>query len=211
MEDLPARPRLRGLHRASALFIGLFVLLHMANHLAGLSGQETHIAFMAEARQLYRQPFVEAALVCLILWQVGSGLTMLVRGWARRTGTVAWLQAASGGYLAFFLVNHIGAVIAGRTVFGLDTDFRFAAAGFFAPPWHWFFAPYYFLGVLSLFVHVGCAAYWSSLASRPTLGTALLGGAAGVGALLAALIVMALSGAMYPVAIPPHYLATYGQ
>lgn len=211
MEDRPARPLLRSMHRASALFIALFVLLHMANHVAGLSGQETHIAFMAEARPFYRQPFIEVALVCLILWQVGSGLTMLVRGWARRKGAVAWLQAGSGGYLAFFLINHVGAVIAGRTAFGLDTDFRFAAAGFFAPPWHWFFAPYYFLGVLALFVHIGCAAYWSFLASRPALGAALLGGVTGVGALFAALIVLALSGALFPVAIPSHYLATYGQ
>ncbi|SUU89294.1 hypothetical protein EDC40_10965 [Aminobacter aminovorans] len=174
-------------------------------------GQADHIAFMAEARQFYRQPFVEVALVCLLLWQVGSGLVMLVRGWARRNGAVAWLQAGSGGYLAFFLVNHVAAVIAGRTVFGLDTDFRFAAAGFFAPPWHWFFAPYYFLGVLALFVHVGCAAYWGFPASRPALGAALLGGVAGVGALFAALIVMALSGSLFPVTIPSPYLATYGQ
>jgi hypothetical protein len=210
-DDRPAQPRLRGLHRASALFIAVFVLLHMTNHLAGLGGQETHIAFMAEARQFYRQPFVEVVLICLILWQVGSGLVMLVRGWAGRKGAVAWMQATSGGYLAFFLVNHVAAVIAGRTVLSLDTDFRFAAAGFFVPPWHWFFAPYYFFGVLALFVHVGCAAYWGFLANRPVLGASLLGGFAGVGSLLATLIVLALSGVLYPVAIPSHYLATYGQ
>lgn len=202
------RPRLRGLHRLSAISIGLFLLLHMANHLAGLSGQDTHMAFMAQARAIYRHPAIEVPLICLLLWQVGSGLLMLARGWAKRKGAVAWLQAVSGGYLAFFLLNHVGAVIAGRAIFGLDTDFRFAAAGFFAPPWQWFFAPYYFLGVVALFVHVGCAIYWN-VAWRGRL--ALLGGISLLGVAFATSLVLALSGALYPVNIPPAYLATYGQ
>lgn len=210
-DDQLVRQGLRGLHAMSAFFIGFFVLLHMTNHLVGLGGQETHIAFMAQARQIYRQPYVEVALVGLILWQIGSGLFMLARNLTRIKGVAAWAQALSGGYLALFLLVHVTAVIAGRAAFGLDTDFRYAAAGFFAAPWHWFFAPYYFLGVLALFVHVGCAAYWNVGASRPMLGATLLGGFAGLGALFAGLIVMALSGALFPVAIPAHYLAPYGQ
>lgn len=200
--------RLRGLHRLSAILIGVFLLLHMANHLAGLSGQEAHMTFMAKARAFYRHPAIEIPLIGLLLWQVGSGLRMLVRGWAKRRGAVAWLQAISGGYLAFFLLNHVGAVVAGRTLLGLDTDFRFAAAGFFASPWQWFFAPYYFLGVVSLFVHVGCAVYWNVDWSGRTV---LLSGISLLGAAFATSLVLALSGTLYPVDVPANYLATYGQ
>lgn len=200
---------LRDFHRASALLIGTFLLLHMGNHLAGLAGQDVHIGYMAQARKFYRQPFVELPLLGLLLWQLGSGLVITVRGWSVRHGAVAWLQVSSGLYLASFLTIHVGAVIGARTMLGLDTDFRFAAAGFFAPPWQWFFAPYYFLSIISLFAHLGCAAYWN-IASlslrRGVLAVCLASGAA-----FALLVVMSLSGTLYPVDIPLNYLATYGR
>lgn len=201
--------RLRTMHMASAALIGLFLLMHMANHIAGLAGQARHIEIMAWLRTIYRNPMFEYPLLALIVWQVGSGLTMVVRGWKERSGLVGWAQALSGAYLAFFLLNHVGSVLAGRIAFGLDTDFRFAAAGFHVPLWPLFFSPYYFLGVFSLFVHIGCAAYWNlpEGGRAKTVAPILL---AFTGATLGLAFVLMMAGALYPVDIPDAYRATYG-
>lgn len=201
--------RLRTLHLASAMLIGVFLLMHLANHIIGLSGQSKHMETMLALRTIYRNPLFELPLLALIAWQVGSGLTMAIRGWKERSGLIGWAQALSGAYLAFFLLNHVGAVMAGRVVFGLDTDFRFAAAGFHVAGWPFFFAPYYFLAVFSLFVHLACAAHWNlSEGGRGRTVVPLLLTAAGAALGLAFVLMMA--GVLYPVDIPESYRATYG-
>ncbi len=47
---------------------------------------------------------------------------------------------------------HVGAVLFGRAVRHLDTNFCFAAAGFFLPQNQHFFGPNHFLAVLALSV-----------------------------------------------------------
>lgn len=204
-----SRPRLRVLHLASAMAVGLFLLLHIGNHIVGLAGQDAHIRAMAALRGIYRHPAVEYPLLALIAWQVASGLTMVARGWRQRSGFVGWTQALSGAYLAFFLLNHVGAVLGGRYFFGLDTDFRFAAAGFHVPYWPIFFAPYYFLAILALFLHLGCAIHWNLSEQGPGRSIALP--AMGLaGAVLGLAFVLMLGGLLYPVDIPDAYRATYG-
>jgi len=201
---------LRKLHALSALFIAAFACLHVANHLAGLSGAAGHIAFMDSARSVYRFPLVELVLLACVAFQVASGLTFVIRGWKERHGFVPWLQAISGGYLAFFLVAHVGAVLFGRSALNLDTNFYFAAAGFHVPPFQFYFAPYYFLAVFALFTHLGCAAYWQSQ-NRPRLARVLVVAVPSlVGAVASLLIVLSLAGALFPVEVPEKYKTTYG-
>lgn len=151
--------KLRPLHLLSATVVGLFLLMHLANHVAMFWGQEAHQRMMADLRPFYRNPVVEPALMLLLLWQLASGLTMILRSWRERRGLVPMAQAVSGLMLAAFIVNHLLAVWTGRLVMGLDTDLRFAAAGMQAG-FAAFFVPYYFLGVFALFVHIGCAIWW---------------------------------------------------
>ena len=189
--------------------LAAFLLVHLANHIVGLTGKQAHITFMAAARAGYRNALVEPILLVLIGWQATSGLVMALRGWRSRQGWIAWVQAGSGLYLAGFLLVHVGAVLIGRRR-GLDTNFDFAAAGFHVPTWPWFFAPYYFAAVTALFLHAGCALYWARLSRGERIARRPLLVAAAIGPVLAALIVLALSGALYVVTIPPAYLATYG-
>lgn len=199
----------RYLHRLSATLLAAFLILHLTNHIVGLAGQDEHIRFMAAIRPVYRNAAVEPVLLALLLFQIGSGVAMVVRGWRARRGRVAWLQAISGLYLAGFILNHVVAVLVGRLALGLDTDFRFAAAGMHVTPRQWLFVPYYWLGVAALLTHVGCAIYWSLHERSPRLGRLALGGLAFTGVLLGGVIVAALAGALYPVDIPARYLATY--
>ena len=202
---------LRKFHAFSAVLIAAFASLHIANHLAGLSGAVTHIAFMDAARAVYRFRLIELVLLICIAYQVVSGLSFVVRGWKTRHGFIPWLQAASGAYLSFFLVVHVSAVLFGRGALHLDTNFYFAAAGFHVAPFQFFFAPYYFFAVFALFTHLGCAAYWHSQ-SRPRVTRVLMVALpAAVGAVVSLLIVLSLAGAFFPVDVPAKYKATYGQ
>jgi hypothetical protein len=202
---------LRTLHRTSAALIAAFATLHVANHLAALMGIPWHIAFMALARQLYRPAMVEAPLLLCVAFQVASGLWFVIRGWTQRQGGVAWLQAISGALLAFFLLVHVGAVLYGRAVLHLDTNFFFAAAGFAVPPNQYFFGPNYFLAVLALFTHLGCAAYWHLEASPPRTRRLAIALPVIVGGAVSLLIVLSLAGKLQPVEVPAKYKATYGR
>jgi len=202
---------LRKLHATSAVLIVAFACLHIANHLAGLAGAARHIAFMKAARTVYRFPLVELALLSCVAFQVGSGLTLVVRGWKERRGFIAWLQAISGGYLSFFLVAHVGAILFGRTVLKLDTNLYFAAAGFYVTPFQFFFAPYYFLAVVALFTHLGCAAYWQFQGSSRAARVLVVAIPCVVGVAVSLLIVLSLAGTLYPVGVPAQYKATYGR
>ena len=184
------RPALRTLHRANAMALALFLAVHVLGHLGGLAGAAAHQAVLEALRSWYRQPVVEGWLLAGVVFQAGSGLTLLWRGWNQRNGAVAWVQAVSGAYLALFLLIHVAAVLAARRQ-GVDTNLEFAAAGMHNPPWQWFFGPYYFLAVLALCTHVGCALYWRLPAGQRTVA---LAAALGVGVLLAATLVAMLAG-----------------
>ncbi len=203
--------KLRSLHRASAIFIAAFACLHIGNHLAALAGIPLHIAFMAVARKLYRQPVVETLLLLCVSSQIASGLWFVTQGWKQRKGGVAWLQAISGALLALFLLVHVGAVLYGRAVLNLDTNFYFAAAGFFVPPNQFFFGPYYFVGVVAFFTHLGCAVYWHFQTSSPRTRVLAIALPMLVGVVVALLIVLSLAGKLQPVEVPAEYKATYGR
>ncbi|MEJ8849795.1 hypothetical protein [Variovorax rhizosphaerae] len=200
---------LRTLHKTSAIIVGAFACLHLANHLVSLAGVQEHIAFMERARGIYRQPAVEAILLFCVAFQIGSGFWLLLRGWMNRRGAVAWLQALSGAVLAGFLLIHVGAVLYARGVLDLDTTFYFSAAGFHIPLYPFFFVPYYFFAVLALFTHIACAVFWhmqsASLRARQlALVLPML-----VGTVVSSLLVLSLAGKIQPVEVPAKYKASY--
>jgi hypothetical protein len=202
---------LRTIHATSAIVIGLFAVIHMANHLVALGGIAQHLAFMAAARAVYRIRPIEAVLLACVLVQVFSGMWLIIRGWRQRHGAVALLQAAAGAYLAFFLLIHVSAVLYGRVSFGLDTNFYFAAAGFHVRPFQLFFIPYYLIGVLALFTHVGCGACQRARSRGRSTSPVLIALAVAMGAAISVLIVLALAGVFYRVDIPTQYQAPYAQ
>jgi succinate dehydrogenase/fumarate reductase cytochrome b subunit len=200
---------LRTYHFVSAIVLGLFVVLHIANHIVGLAGQDQHVAFMRAVRPLYRNAIVEPLILGLFASQIATGLGMVVRGWRTRRGTVAWMQAGSGLYLAAFVMLHVLAVLSGRISLGLDTDFRFAAAGFHVSGWPWYFWPYYTFALFALFTHIGCAIYWNTIDRRSRFARIALGTMVAMGAVTGLLVSSALAGVLYPVDIPAAYKATY--
>lgn len=186
---------MRRLHRALAICLALFLVLHLGNHLAGLAGQDRHGAVQDALRFVYRHPFVEPFLLTAVAAQAALGIALL----ARRPRLT--LQTASGGYLALFLMVHLGAVLSARLQ-GTETDLAFAAAGLHAPaPWPAVFAVYYGLAVLAVFAHLSVP-----LSRRhPAQGRALLA----TGAVVAGTLVALLAGRIVPLDIPPALIAAF--
>lgn len=47
------------LHRTNAKILGLFIVLHLANHAVLLAGRESHLEVMEFIRPIYRMGLVE--------------------------------------------------------------------------------------------------------------------------------------------------------
>lgn len=142
------------LHYFSGLFIALFVALHLFNHLCSLGGAAQHIAMMETLRPVYRNVFAEGLLLTAVAVQVVSGIQLFRATRAPRRKGFAALQRWSGLYLAMFLLIHLSAVMAGRYVLSLDTNFYFGVAGLNTFPLNLFFIPYYGLAVTAFFAHI---------------------------------------------------------
>lgn len=201
---------LHKMHRLSAIVIACFVFFHLINHLQAVISIKDHIQFMEAFREIYYSPIFENLLMLCVLFQIGSGLYFVKRRWGQRSGFFEKLQAASGAYLAFFLLIHVTAVSYGRYVLTLDTNFYFAAAGLNIHPISAFFYPYYFLAVVAIFSHIACAIHWLSrdslsLESRNLIGFCFIT----TGILIGGLIVLSFGGLFYDIEIPANYLNTY--
>ncbi len=208
----PATQRHQRLHRLGARILGGFALLHLLNHLAALRGVAAHQQVLEVLRWFYRHPWVEPLLLLCVLAQVASGSRAAWAAWRApgRLGTVERIQVLSGLVLGSFLSIHASAVLAGRWLQGLDTNFHFAAAGLHIAPFGWFFAPYYFAGVSALGIHLACALWWR-LAHRPAAQRRRAAWAVALaGMACAAVLVALLAGWVVPVQVPAAYRASFG-
>jgi hypothetical protein len=169
---------MRTLHYASGIVLSLFIGMHLCNHAWAILGIEQHISLMENLRLVYRNIFVEVVLLAAVVLQVVSGIT-LVR---KRKGTpkLGWdrWHIGSGLYLAFFMLFHTSAVVIGRWVLHLDTNFYFGAAGINAFPTCLFFVPYYILAIMAFFTHF--AAIHRKKMERTILGISPSGQSMGI-------------------------------
>lgn len=188
------------LHRYNALFLAAFLALHMANHIALIAGIEAHLRAQTALRQAYRLPGIEHVLITLFAVQILLGLVLVLRrGWPK--GGWAWAQVLSGLYLTLFLVQHLAAIILAR-LDGLDTNSYFAASVVSAPPFVWYFAPYYVLSITALFTHIAAALRFSIWPAPPRWQHRALPVA---GLTLGVIAVAGLMGGFGPVILPSAY------
>ena len=203
------RHRIRRLHLLTGAFLLLFIALHMFNHLAAFESPQAHIDRMESLRTVYRNPVIEIVLLVAVLVQLVLGIRLLLKARNDTYTLVGRLQVVSGAYLAFFLIIHVSVVMMGRTILGLDTNFWFAAAGYQTTLTALFFVPYYFLAILALFIHLGCAAYWlmnSGKGTRLSPATTIF---ILTGICLAAGLTAVMAGFIHEFKVPSQYLETY--
>ncbi|MBO9733014.1 MAG: hypothetical protein J7623_30515 [Chitinophaga sp.] len=166
-----SKAAIKQLHYISGITLSVFIGVHLFNHLLALAGPDAHIGLMEKLRKVYRQPVIETILLLSVLTQVISGARLLFN---QQKKTISEsIQIWSGMYLSFFLTVHVSAVIAGRLVEHLDTNFYFAGAGLNLYPATLFFIPYYFLSVCAISLHIASLHYLKTKSkwSACTIGT----------------------------------------
>jgi hypothetical protein len=185
---------------AAALFILLYLGLHLGNHLFGLIGEARHTAVMKVLRTFYRSPLGEPLVLGLLLFLLLSGAMLAWSGSRQRADRFRAFQLASGFYLLAAITSHVNAVLnLARVVLKIDTDWGFAIgapAGLIADPWNIRLLPYYLLAVF-----FGVAHPFSGLrvimlkhgVAKPLADRTMVGGAI-FAALLATVIILAMCG-----------------
>lgn len=145
---------MKRIHYFSGVIISIFVGLHLFNHLYSIVGVDAHIEMMNDLRVIYRNIVVEIVLLFAVLIQIFSGIKLFLK---KRKNTIDFfdkLQVWTGLYLVFFFVIHLSAVLSGRLVLNLDTNFYFGVSGLNTFPLNLFFIPYYALAIMSFFGHI---------------------------------------------------------
>lgn len=176
------RIAVKKLHHFSGIILSVFIAFHLLNHLSALAGPGMPAALMEQFRKVYRHPAAESVLLLAVMIQVVSGLRLLRK--RKVKSRAEKIQIWSGIYLSFFLLAHVSAVIMGRWIEHLDTNFYFAAAGLNIFPATLFFIPYYFSGVCAIGLHIASLHY---LKTRSVRGSYLLG----IAGILAAILIIA--------------------
>ncbi len=145
---------MKRIHQISGITIAIFVAIHLFNHVYSLLGITAHIEMMNDLRVFYRNVIAETVLLFAVLVQMISGIRLFAKKRKTVTGLLGKIQLWSGLYLVFFLIIHLSAVMTGRFIMNLDTNFYFGVAGLNTFPLNLFFIPYYFLAITSFFGHI---------------------------------------------------------
>jgi hypothetical protein len=109
---------------------------------------------MTAFRHFYRNIFVESILLLAVFVQIISGIKLFWTNRKAATSNFDKLQRWTGLYLAIFFVIHLSAVMSGRFLLHLDTNFYFGVAGLNSFPTNLFFIPYYGLSIIAVFGHI---------------------------------------------------------
>jgi hypothetical protein len=149
------------LHKTNAYLLGIFLLVHFVNHAALLFGRDSHLALMEVLRKVYRLQIIEIPLFILFAAQIALGVALIVKR-GKPKGAWAWAQVISGAYIAFFLLQHLGAIVMARMSYDFETTTYFAAAVVSIIPFGFYFFPYYVLGITAVFTHVAAAARFAN-------------------------------------------------
>lgn len=144
------------LHYLSGIIISIFIAVHLFNHICSVFGADKHIAIMNTSRLFYRNVFVEIILLGAVLVQIISGIKLFKINRKLSVSFFEKLHIWTGLYLAIFFIIHLTAVLGGRYLLKLDTNFYFGVAGLNTFPLSVFFIPYYALAIISFFGHIAC-------------------------------------------------------
>jgi len=145
---------MKKIHFSCGVIITVFTALHLYNHLYSLFGITAHIELMSDLRVIYRTRIAESILLAAIVFQMYSGIKLLLHKKKTNLFLFDRIQILTGLYLSIFLLIHLSAVLSGRYFLNLDTNFYFGVAGLNTFPLSIFFVPYYGLAIVSIFGHL---------------------------------------------------------
>lgn len=203
---------MKNIHYVSGMIITVFVGLHLFNHSFSIISPDKHIEMMNMLRLFYRNIFSETILLLAVLVQIVSGLRLVKSNRKAAISFFEKLQIWTGLYLVFFLIIHLTAVLTGRFILHLDTNFYFGVAGLNTFPLNLFFIPYYAFAILSFFGHI--ASIHNKKMKRNVFGLTPNNQSISIlsfGFLLTLLIFFGLTNHFKGVAIPKEYNIKIGK
>ena len=156
---LPTNRKLAVAHGISALAILiLFVLPHLANHLAGIVSGAAHIRIMRLARLDYRNEVVEPLLLTLIAFQIMSGFVLVRKKLTRAGDFFGTLQTLTGIYVGIYLLAHMTAAFSARGA-GTDTNWNWLTyddQGLLSHLDSFTLVAHYWMGPIAIITHLAC-------------------------------------------------------
>jgi hypothetical protein len=162
--------KVKRVHYISGLTITVFIGLHLFNHACSIFGADKHIEWMNTFRPFYRNIFAETILLLAVIVQIISGINLFKANRKIAISNFDKLHIWTGLYLAIFFIIHLSAILSGRFILHLDTNFYFGVAGLNSFPFNLFFIPYYGLAIISFFGHI--AAIHNKKMKRDIFGLA---------------------------------------
>ncbi|MBS9718153.1 hypothetical protein ACFFUT_12825 [Pseudohalocynthiibacter aestuariivivens] len=207
-----SRPRqitIRKIHKINAVFLIVFLVLHLATHLSGIFGISTYNSVQSALRLIYGNLLVETVLIVSIVTQLIVGAILLVRSLRRGkpVGFWPWAQVLSGGFFFVFMAQHLYSLWFARVIFDLDTNFYWPASVMTGPPFIYYFIPYYFFGVWAVITHIGVGVRYRVLDAGNKIAADRVGvGIIVAGAFVSALILPILSGVFFEIEMPQEWI-----
>ncbi len=197
---------MKRIHYLSGITITIFVVLHLSNHVYSLFGPNAHLDLMNDLRVVYRNIIAETILLFAVAIQIISGIRFVLKKRNSKSDFFGKLQIWTGLYLAFFLLIHVSAVLSGRLILNLDTNFYFGVAGLNTFPLNLFFMPYYGLAIISFSGHI--SAVHSKKMKSKLFGMGSIEQSYGIfiiGIILTLVILYGLTNGFHGVEIPKEY------
>ncbi|HEX4117396.1 MAG TPA: hypothetical protein VHX99_01225 [Rhizomicrobium sp.] len=194
-----ASRRLAVAHGVSALAILiLFVLPHLADHLAGIVSGAAHIQVMKLARLDYRNVIIEPLLLTLIVFQIMSGFVLVRRKLARASDAFGTLQTMTGVYVGIYLLAHMTAAFSARGA-GTDTNWNWLTyddQGLLSHLDSFTLVAHYWVGPIAIIAHLACGLRVVMLEHGVSLQAAgrLAEGLIGLGVVASSVILAGLLG-----------------
>lgn len=196
---------MRKFHKTNAMILIVFAALHIGNHMFLVAGPQVYNKVQDVVNNIYRLPVIEPLLIFFICSQAFIGLFLVIRSLRQKPKRPFWrrdfwekVQIISGLVFFYFIAEHLWALGLVRWFTTLKTDFYWPASVMNDAPFVYYFTPYYFLGVLALFTHIGIGLRYGALdAGRGKLGNAIAFTAMIIGALCGLVIVLSLAGVFY--------------
>jgi len=142
-------------HRITGIIVAIFIIAHLFNHLMAWFGIATHQTILEALRSIYRIFIIEIILIASFLFQAMSGILLFFKLRKKASkSSYEKLQMWSGLIIGLFILQHIPATLGQRWLQDMDTNFYFAASVVKGTPLAFYFAPYYFLGITSVGIHI---------------------------------------------------------
>lgn len=195
---------MKTLHRIFAVFLLIFIIVHLGNHAAAAFGIDQFNTYISTVRVYYKHPIVEPTLITLIIAQGFTGVWLTITSFQRpeKRSIISWIELLSAWVFLFFIIIHLTAIAVTRYYFEMQTDFYWAATMMRETRLQPYIIGFHFLGVAAVSIHTGIGVkYLFGAIGAASIGR-ILGIMLAIAGIAAGTIgIAAYTGVFYPIVL----------